>query len=205
VTVTDHVHPSVASSLELDAIKDNRSISTYSGKKFDPLADSSDILRVISIDDIAHGLANTCRYNGQVDFYSVAEHSVRVAQWLMDAGHDTMTILLGLFHDASEAYIGDIPKPFKGTLTNEAYDFAERSIQYAVHKKFVFEPLHSLRTSLVPTAAQLVDAQRAVKEADYAVYLQERSERPKVGMGLLPRDAWTHFHTFYAFLLQSLS
>lgn len=65
----------------------------------------------VNIEDIAHALAHICRFNGHTrQFYSVAEHSVRVAahlapDWSLQVG--------GLLHDASEAYLGDVIRPLK--------------------------------------------------------------------------------------------
>lgn len=70
---------------------------------------------LIFLDDIAHGLANTCRWNGQTkSFYSVAEHSIKVARHLPDSKQ-----LTAMFHDAEEAYWGDIISPLKKILPLE--------------------------------------------------------------------------------------
>jgi 5'-deoxynucleotidase YfbR-like HD superfamily hydrolase len=88
--------------------KDTREgyMMTISGRKFYPLAPNPDD---VNIDDIAHALANVCRWGGHVKtFYSVAQHSVFVS---MTCHPDNA--LIGLFHDAAEAYLGDIIRPIK--------------------------------------------------------------------------------------------
>ena len=52
-------------------------VSTYLGNRFYPLEPRIDD---VAIEDIAHGLAYQCRFNGQTSaFYSVAQHSLIVA------------------------------------------------------------------------------------------------------------------------------
>lgn len=68
----------------------------------------------VDVEDIAHALSNVCRWGGHVkEFYSVAQHSVHVAETLALWGHGPYIQLLGLLHDATEAYMGDIPTPIK--------------------------------------------------------------------------------------------
>jgi uncharacterized protein len=81
-------------------------ISTRSGRNVSLLNPSAG---QIEIGDIAHGLAQQCRFNGQTSkFYSVAQHSVLVSSILPKE-----LKLAGLLHDAAEAYLGDIVQPLK--------------------------------------------------------------------------------------------
>ncbi len=59
--------------------------------------------------EIAYGLARVFRFGGNAYPYSVAQHSVLVSRICSKS-------MSGLLHDASEAYLGDIPKPLKNIL-----------------------------------------------------------------------------------------
>src|SRR2546423_12384970 len=101
------------------SITTDHRIMLHSGRLFD-LANPE--VSEITVEDIAHGLAHTCRYAGQCDgFYSVAEHSVLVSQTV------THSKLAALFHDAAEAFIGDMSAPLKQLLP--AYREIELKIQ----------------------------------------------------------------------------
>jgi len=93
----------------LPARTDSNWISTFTGKKFWPL---NPVREFIDIRDIAHGLSNICRFTGQCrHFYSVAQHCVLASEWCHP--DDARWCLM---HDASEAYLLDIPKPVKAYL-----------------------------------------------------------------------------------------
>lgn len=67
---------------------------------------------MISFDDIAHHLSLINRYSGASDFpISVAQHSLYVVRILGQMRATPLQRLLGLLHDAHEAYIGDITSP----------------------------------------------------------------------------------------------
>ena len=84
-------------------------ISTYLGNRFYPM---DGIIDAIRIEDIAHGLAYQCRFNGQTNqFYSVAQHSLMVADLVPPAYRRA-----ALLHDAAEAYLGDMVKPLKALI-----------------------------------------------------------------------------------------
>jgi 5'-deoxynucleotidase YfbR-like HD superfamily hydrolase len=109
-------------------------IETHSGRHFSPL---TPVVSDICIDDIAHALANQCRFSGHTRVhYSVAEHSVRVSELLEEAGFGRDIILWGLLHDASEAYLVDLPTPLKRDPRFAFYREAERELMRAICQRF---------------------------------------------------------------------
>lgn len=84
-----------------------------------------------TIEDIAHGLSNVCRFSGQVmNFYSVAEHCANVSFCVPDEYK-----FAALLHDASEAFIGDIASPLKALLPD--YLIIEKKVEDAISKRFL--------------------------------------------------------------------
>ena len=64
--------------------------------------------------DIAYTLARQPRWNATSSkFVSVAEHSVRVSYLIQEEGGAPFE---GLTHDITEAFLGDVPGPFKSLL-----------------------------------------------------------------------------------------
>ena len=107
-------------------------ISTYLGNRFYPLSGK---IESVNIEDIAHGLAYQCRFNGQTSaFYSVAQHSLLVAGMLPDS-----LKLVGLLHDAAEAYIGDMVKPLKPFIPE--YQNIEKQVSREISRFFNLEDL----------------------------------------------------------------
>ncbi len=86
-------------------------------------------------DDIARALANVCRFGGHTRaFYSVAQHSVIVSELVQERGGDVEDVFAALMHDATEAYLGDMPHPIKhrsplGAAFKEAEDRLEAVLQ----------------------------------------------------------------------------
>jgi 5'-nucleotidase len=76
---------------------------------------------MVKLGDIAVHLSRIARFSGATDdFYSVADHSVFVALIIKDLRGSVEQQIAGLFHDAHEAYIGDIPTPVKFALGDQA-------------------------------------------------------------------------------------
>lgn len=99
---------------------------TRSGNKFFPLDPRPE---EILIDDISFALSNISRFGGHVEFYSVGEHSCHVC----DACPPALK-LLGLMHDATEAYLGDVVRPLKHQLPD--YQAAESMLWGIIAQKF---------------------------------------------------------------------
>lgn len=84
-------------------------ILTFSGERFYPFSPAPEEVKT---KDIAHALANICRFNGHTrGFYSVAAHSVHVSRLVPPE-----FALEALLHDAAEAYVGDMVRPLKRGL-----------------------------------------------------------------------------------------
>lgn len=95
--------------------------------------------QVIAIRDIAHHLALTNRFCGATLFpYSVAQHSVIVAELLEKTGAAPRLALLGLLHDAHEAYLHDLTTPAKRALFGadaiNNYDYRCRVFDTAIRE-----------------------------------------------------------------------
>jgi hypothetical protein len=103
-------------------------IETYTGKMFFSLNPKVDDVNIF---DIAHHLANQCRYSGATQkFYSTAQHCCLLAHYaetIMKA--DAIECMLILMHDAAEAYLVDIPRPVKQhMLEYRAWDAAIQKV-----------------------------------------------------------------------------
>jgi len=110
-------------------------IITYTGRWFDP---HDPRIGDVCIEDIAHALACTNRFGGHVRKpYSVAQHCCLAAKM---APSDLE--LQALMHDAHEAYVLDMPGPFKAGLPD--YRAMEDRVQAVVRRAFgmpeVFDP-----------------------------------------------------------------
>lgn len=120
-------------------------ITTYTGKHFDPT--EPDLL-LVDIRDIAHALSLTCRGNGHVKtFFSVGQHCINAAREAIARGYSDRIILACLIHDASEAYMSDVPRPLKHTLPE--YMEAEDKLLDLIYEKFLGSTLNEEEQKLV--------------------------------------------------------
>lgn len=139
-------------------------IHTYTGRRFfvDDIRPED-----IHVADIAHALAFQCRFNGHTPhYYSVAQHSCLVAHHVAKSEQ-----LWALLHDAGEAYVPDVPRPFKPSL--QGFKDLEERILRPVVKRFGL-------TWPVPDSVHYVDTHIVAAEANRLWN---------------PRPSWTqHFH-----------
>lgn len=111
-------------------------LTTAAGAAFDYL-----LPRPAMIDPaaLARHLAHECRWAGNVDFfYSVAHHSMLVADTLRPEWR-----AYGLLHDAAEAFIRDLPSPWKAVIDEFGNRIAlttESAILNAVWQRFRLLP-----------------------------------------------------------------
>jgi hypothetical protein len=151
-----------------------------------------------TIQDIAHGLSNVCRFAGQCRvFYSVAEHSVLVSE--VATGYEYQALM----HDAAEAFIGDITRPLKQLLPE--YRRIEAEIERAVFARFGVPtpiPQEVKRADLSVLAAE--QAQLLSPGADGWARTAGVVPAPIVVRNLLPTEAEQRFLGRFSQLVRAL-
>ena len=109
-------------------------IHTYTGKQLDIEAPAPEQL---DVRDIAHALSLICRGSGQARyFYSVAQHCLACEREAAARGLSRTVRLACLLHDASEAYMADVPKPIKDNLLPQ-YRQYEDALLDCIYRKYI--------------------------------------------------------------------
>ena len=110
-------------------------IQTFSGRKFWPIDPRAED---ICIEDIAHALSLLCRFAGHCRlFYSVAQHCCLGVIFGKDMLCTRRNKLNFLLHDASEAYLVDLPRPLKRSgQFGELYKKYEGKLEVEIAMKF---------------------------------------------------------------------
>jgi hypothetical protein len=165
------------------------SIYTRSGKWFDLTAPDP---ALIDPEDLAVGLGNICRFVGQTPYYSVAQHSIGVAEEVTRRNRPDLAFA-ALLHDAHEAYLGDLSRAARSLLPG--YDPLAKRIDRSIERYFRL-PLFILEDAVIRDAddallqAELWDLKRVVDES---VRPQESYTGPPI-LGWAPdyaRTSWT--------------
>lgn len=135
-------------------------LETVSGRKIDV---SNPDPSTIVIEDIAWALSRMPRFSGHsIPYvpYSVAQHCVRVAEDLEDSGPRIQ--LLGLLHDAAEAYINDLPSPVKHIPEIHAViKKLEDNLMLAVYKAVGIAPMTPNEAVIVKSSDKIQQAVEA--------------------------------------------
>lgn len=143
---------------ELDIELDNYDVSnaadgfmtTYTGIKFSPLKPTPEM---VSIYDIAHALSQIARWGGHLQcYFSVAQHCCKVSD-MCDEESDKR---IGLLHDATEAYIGDMIRPLKYLKQmHGVYKKIERRIDGVIAEAFGLESIEKTKAVKIGDVVQL--------------------------------------------------
>ena len=140
-------------------------IVTHSGQRF--YYDRPETFE-FSLSEIGYALGNLCRFSGQHGWWSVAQHSLFVSDLLEQRDQ-----LRGLLHDASEAFMVDVPGPLKQMSFMSGYKELEGRVMKAIHRQFG-----------IPEDEQ---AEQRVKRADMIAF---KAEANMLGMNPQGWDDW---------------
>jgi hypothetical protein len=133
-------------------------IQTYTGIQFFPLDPR---IEEIDIEDIAHALSMTCRFGGHcLNFYSVAEHCCLMYDKASDKNK-----FHALMHDASEAYITDVPRPLKPSLTN--YKEIETHLMNKICEKYDLDLKMPAEVKTLDVAILFAEANQNMSPASF--------------------------------------
>ena len=130
-------------------------IYTASGGKYDFLDPDP---KMLNIEDIAHQLALTNRWGGCTQQpFSVAQHSCLVAEMVQGGLKMKRTALM---HDATEALVGDMPRPLK-LISPEFQEFEAIAWQVIVERFDIYPdqkiaPVHEADTRILAWEALLL-------------------------------------------------
>ncbi len=108
-----------------------RWMQTYLGIPFYP---TDPVPQEVKLIDVAHSLSQQCRFNGHTTkFWSVAQHSILCANLATPEAKR-----FALFHDAAEAFVGDMIRPLKynGETMGKQFKAVEAGVMHAVNQAF---------------------------------------------------------------------
>ena len=137
-------------------------ITTYSGTHFFPTEPD---MKDFHIRDVAHALSFICRGNGHVKlFFSVGQHCINCSLEAEARGYSERVVLACLLHDASEAYMSDVPRPFKKYLKD--YKKLEDRLLSLVYEKYLGSDITEAEARLV----KQIDFFRGIVHTDRSPY-----------------------------------
>lgn len=139
----------------------------------------------INLQDIAHHLANERRYGGALPldkYFSVACHSINMANFVFDlatslnyeAEHVRRLMRFTLFHDASEAYLRDIPSGLKALLPE--YKVLENKFTEIILTKYGIEE-NDYVTDVIDKC-MFLDEVIVLRPEHYGIYAKYNENKP---------------------------
>jgi 5'-deoxynucleotidase YfbR-like HD superfamily hydrolase len=154
----------------------------------------------ICLSDIAHHLTKICRYGGAMhldEHYSVAQHSIQLANYAKGVGHNVDVQRALLMHDATEAYLGDVVSGLKAHLPD--YKTIEFELDYTIHKKYGLVTNLPIRHTVKHLdTAILLDEALAFTPHRYNLFKAQLQDIEPLGIMLFPEK--NLYETYYLFL-----
>lgn len=139
----------------------------------------------INLRDIAHHLANERRYGGALPldtYFSVACHSINMANFVFELTtslnyevEDVKRLMrYALFHDASEAYLKDIPSGLKALLPE--YKILEEHFSSIIFDKYGIEENEYITD--VIDKCMFLDEVIVLRPEHYGIYSRYNENKP---------------------------
>ncbi len=183
-------------------------LETVSGKKIDVTNPDPD---TILITDIAWALSRMPRFSGHsIPYipYSVAQHCIQVAKELAPQGPRVQ--MLGLLHDAAEAYINDLPSPVKHIPEIHAViSKLEDRLMSAIYEKLQLTPPNEKEEAIVKIAdknQQAIEAYNFMysRGSDWNLPKVDFKELQEFEQPLTSIQAYDKFLQFFEILLAEI-
>jgi len=148
----------------IKTIANSLTMTLRSGRKVDVFDLKEDD---VDISDIAHALSNLCRWGGHCPyFYSVAQHAVLCSY---ESNH-IETKFEALMHDASEAYMADLPRPIKRRIPQ--YKEVEDVVLKTIFTKYNINPFSNFEMS---DYVHVID-NRILKKEHHSFFVEESNK-----------------------------
>jgi hypothetical protein len=150
-------------------------MQVYPAHKFFP---NSIYLEDIHLESIVWALPHLCRYGGHCNrFYSVMQHSILIARYLESIGQSDEVCIKGLYHDGSEGYLVDMPRPIKPLIPE--YYTIEHKIQEPMFMKL---GLSAEIPAIVKSADSLILYDEGISLFDHPIEDWPYHWKPGIGL-----------------------
>lgn len=160
-------------------------IRTVSGIYFNILDPKEEMIK---IEDIAHSLSMQPRFGGHLPkFYSVAQHCCLMSSMMPDQYK-----IEALLHDASEAYLMDIPSPVKKELSN--YKTIEDQLMNLIANVFNFN---------YPLSEEVKNVDKLMLETEWEILMLGKESRDEIICWTQQEAKDTFLSIYYKYIYNS--